>query len=82
MYFQEERLALEIAQGQSNLTLPGTQVDPLSKQRFTNHLFTSEEEKFYRVRESMLINPTFHDAIYKTMCVIHKYEKIVVIAQC
>lgn len=49
-YFQEERLALEVAQGQSNLTLPGTQVDPLSKQRFTNHLFTSEEEKFYRVR--------------------------------
>ncbi|XP_063883370.1 uncharacterized protein LOC135112666 isoform X4 [Scylla paramamosain] len=46
---EEEQLALEVAQGQSNLTLPGTQVDPLSKQRFSNHLFTSEEEKFYRM---------------------------------
>ncbi|XP_045114000.1 uncharacterized protein LOC123506149 isoform X3 [Portunus trituberculatus] len=46
---EEERLALEVAQGQSNLTLPGTQVDPFSKQRFTNQLFTSEEEKFYRM---------------------------------
>lgn len=55
LYFQEERLALEVAQGQSNLTLPGTQADPLTKQKFTTHLFTSEDEKFYRVGESLVM---------------------------
>ncbi|KAG7158954.1 hypothetical protein Hamer_G006338, partial [Homarus americanus] len=46
---EEDRLALEVAQGQSNMIIPGHFAHPMTRQRISKQLFTSEDEKFYRV---------------------------------
>ncbi|XP_071548526.1 uncharacterized protein [Panulirus ornatus] len=46
---EEDRLALEVAQGQSNLTVSGHATDAVMLQRIATKLFTSAEEKLYRL---------------------------------
>ncbi|XP_045615986.2 serine-rich adhesin for platelets isoform X1 [Procambarus clarkii] len=46
---EEDRLALEVAQGQSNMTVPGHIADPITEQRISAQLFTGADEKLYRV---------------------------------
>ncbi|XP_042240184.1 uncharacterized protein LOC121878195 isoform X2 [Homarus americanus] len=46
---EEDRLALEVAQGQSNMIIPGHFAHPMTRQRISKQLFTSEDEKFYRL---------------------------------
>ncbi|XP_068214955.1 uncharacterized protein prd1 isoform X2 [Palaemon carinicauda] len=46
---EEDRLNLEIVQGQSNLVMTGQNVDLASQEVMKNQLFTKEDEKFYRL---------------------------------